>query len=66
MKMPQARVWLVLLLGVAAIIRSYFPELSASEVREVLMRTVEHSKKGTYPGLKIKQKLVKFVFLEVF
>ena len=26
--------------GVAAIIRGYFPELSASEVRDVLMKTV--------------------------
>ena len=41
--------------GVAAIIRSYFPELSASEGREVLMKTVEHSKKKVRnPGTKNK------------
>lgn len=44
--------------GVAAIIRSYFPELSAFEVREVLMKTVEHSKKKVrIPGTKNKTKV---------
>ena len=41
--------------GVAAIIRSYFPELSASEVRDVLMKTVETTrKKVRVPGTKKK------------
>jgi Subtilisin-like serine proteases len=41
--------------GVAAIIRSYFPKLSASEVRDVLMKTVEITrKKVRVPGLKKK------------
>jgi len=41
--------------GVAAIIRSYFSELSASEVRNVLMKTVETTrKKIRVPGTKKK------------
>ena len=44
--------------GVAAIIRCYFPELSASEVREVLMKTVERSKKKVrIPGTRNKTKV---------
>lgn len=39
--------------GVAAIIRGYFPELTAGEVREVLMATVEpYGKKVRVPGKK--------------
>ena len=42
--------------GVAALIRSYFPELSAVEVAEVLMKTVEPYKKTVItPGLKKKE-----------
>lgn len=42
--------------GVAAIIRGYFPELTAKEVREVLMKTsVQYKKKVRIPGSK-KQK----------
>jgi subtilisin family serine protease len=38
--------------GVAAIIRGYFPELSAEEVRDVLMKTVtKTNKKIKIPGL---------------
>jgi subtilisin family serine protease len=38
--------------GVAAIIREYFPELKASEVREILMKTVTpYSGKVNVPGL---------------
>lgn len=37
--------------GVAAIIRSYFPELTAAEVREVMMKTVvPYTKKVLLPG----------------
>jgi subtilisin family serine protease len=39
--------------GVAAIIRSYFPELKAEEVKAVLMKTVEpYSGKVNVPGLR--------------
>ncbi|MEI7594475.1 MAG: S8 family peptidase [Bacteroidota bacterium] len=42
--------------GVAAIIRSYFPELKASEVREILMKTVVPYKKAVIvPGTKEKK-----------
>jgi subtilisin family serine protease len=45
--------------GVAALIRGYFPELKASEVRDVLMRTaVPYKRKLKVPGTKkTKQKL---------
>jgi TctA family transporter len=44
--------------GVATMIRSYFPELSAAEVREVLMKTtVKYSKTVVAPnGEKAKMK----------
>lgn len=39
--------------GVAALIRGYFPELKAAEVREVLMSTVvTYKKKVKVPGTK--------------
>ncbi|MCF8410333.1 MAG: S8 family serine peptidase, partial [Crocinitomicaceae bacterium] len=39
--------------GVAAIIRGYFPELTAEQVRDVLMKTVSTtSKKIAIPGRK--------------
>lgn len=39
--------------GVCAMIRGYFPELSAEEVKEVLMKTVQpYKKKVTVPGKK--------------
>jgi subtilisin family serine protease len=42
--------------GVAAIIRGYFPELTAKEVKEVLMKTsIQYTKKVRIPGTK-KQK----------
>jgi subtilisin family serine protease len=42
--------------GVAAIIRSYFPELKAAEVRELLMKTVVPYKgKVKVPGLTVKK-----------
>jgi subtilisin family serine protease len=45
--------------GVAAIIRSYFPELKANEVREVLMKTVTpYKKKVIVPGTKKDKKKV--------
>lgn len=45
--------------GVAAIIRGYFPELSAQEVRAVLMRSVAHYKRGVkIPGVKRGKKKV--------
>ena len=44
--------------GVAAIIRSYFPELTASEVRDLLMKTAEpYSQKVKVPGTKKKRKM---------
>lgn len=44
--------------GVAAMIRGYFPELTASEVREVLMATVEpYGKKVRVPGKKDKMRM---------
>jgi cell wall-associated protease len=45
--------------GVAAIVRSYFPEMKAAEVKSVLMQTVAHyNKKVRTPGhKKIKVKL---------
>lgn len=44
--------------GVAALIRSYFPDLRASEVRELLMETVEpYSKKVRVPGKKEKVRM---------
>ena len=45
--------------GVAAIIRSYFPELKADEVRAILMKTVvPYSGKVNVPGL-TKPKLLR-------
>ena len=42
--------------GVAAMIRSYFPELKAAEVRDVLMKTVvPMNKKVNVPGLRKKK-----------
>lgn len=39
--------------GVAALLRSYFPELSAVEIKEILMKTIEPmSKKIVIPGAK--------------
>lgn len=44
--------------GVAAIIRGYFPELTAAQVREILMKTVVPYKKNVYiPGTKQKTKV---------
>lgn len=44
--------------GVAAIIRSYFPNLTASQVREVLMKTAVPIKKSVkVPGTKNKKKM---------
>ena len=44
--------------GVAAMIRGYFPELTASEVRQVLMATVEpYGKKVRVPGKKEKARM---------
>jgi len=44
--------------GVAAIIRGYFPELTAQEVKEVLMKTVvPYKKKVRIPGTKKKTKV---------
>jgi subtilisin family serine protease len=41
--------------GVCAIIRGYFPELTAAQVREVLMKTaVPYKKKVIVPGTKRK------------
>ncbi len=61
--------------GVAAIIRSYFPELTAAEVREVLMQTVYPYKKKVYKpggitvetkkGTKIKNVKVRFSELSI-
>jgi subtilisin family serine protease len=46
--------------GVAAIIRSYFPELKAEEVRALLMKTVEpYNGKVNVPGLEVPRKLRK-------
>ncbi len=46
--------------GVAALIRSYFPELKASEVKEVMMMTVTpYSKKVKVPGTKKNKALLK-------
>ena len=54
--------------GVAAIIRSYFPELSASEVRDVLMKTVEITRKkvrvpGTMKKVRVKEICISGGFL---
>jgi subtilisin family serine protease len=44
--------------GVAAMIRGYFPELTAEEVRDVLMKTtVQYKKKVVIPGTKKKVKM---------
>jgi subtilisin family serine protease len=44
--------------GVAAMIRGYFPELTAEEVRDVLMKTsVPYKKKVVIPGTKKKVKM---------
>lgn len=44
--------------GVAAMIRGYFPELTAEQVREVLMKTtVQYKKKIIIPGTKKKAKM---------
>lgn len=44
--------------GVAALIRGYFPELTAEQVREVLMKTaVPYKKKIVIPGTKKKAKV---------
>jgi cell wall-associated protease len=46
--------------GVAALIRGYFPELKASEVRDVLMRTaVPYKRKLKVPGTKKTKKKLK-------
>ncbi len=46
--------------GVAAIIREYYPELKANEVREVLMKTVvPYKKKVKVPGTKKSKKKLK-------
>jgi cell wall-associated protease len=46
--------------GVAAIIRGYFPELKATEVRDVLMKTVvDYNKSVIVPGTKKNKKKVK-------
>lgn len=46
--------------GVAAIVREYYPELKASEVREVLMKTVvPYKKKVKVPGTKKTKKKLK-------
>lgn len=45
--------------GVAAIIRGYFPELKANEVREILMKTVvPYTKSVKVPGTKKEKKKV--------
>jgi subtilisin family serine protease len=44
--------------GVAAMIRGYFPELTAEQVRDVLMKTtVQYKKKVVVPGTKKKVKM---------
>jgi subtilisin family serine protease len=44
--------------GVAALIRSYFPTLSAVQVKEVLMKTTTpYKKKVLVPGTKKKLKM---------
>jgi subtilisin family serine protease len=44
--------------GVAALIRGYFPELTAEEVKDVLMKTtVQYKKKIVIPGTKTKAKM---------
>jgi subtilisin family serine protease len=44
--------------GVAAMVRGYFPELTAEQVRDVLMKTtVPYKKKIIIPGTKTKAKL---------
>ena len=44
--------------GVAALIRGYFPELTAQEVKDVLMKTTVHYKKNIIiPGTKSKAKM---------
>jgi subtilisin family serine protease len=44
--------------GVCALIRGYFPELSAEEVRELLMNSaVQYKKKVRIPGTKTKAKM---------
>jgi cell wall-associated protease len=46
--------------GVAAVIRGYFPQLKAAEVRDVLMKTVvPYKKKVKVPGTKREKKKVK-------